>query len=212
MNIKCFEVDEQEAGVKACEYLEAAERSKENYYKQMAEVYEAVCANGSENTQIFDPIHAIRTAPRDLKGRPMLAVARADNRPQVIVKGWSWDSRLQILASDEHSYHHAWHTTINCLTLNFAIPDFQSPPTDIKGYALVPKIPAEVRNELDLRDTQLKDHFIFFEVDEWADQSHFKPVNPDPYLCKMIGTALEDLVTAIPQRARNPPSPSAART
>jgi hypothetical protein len=143
-------------------------------YQALESAYQAAAA-GRPLISLSD---AFATAPRDEKGRPRLAIARAD-RVQVhlrtsnercdfraIARGGSfWDGRS--MRNPQYN-------------VGVAVPGMLSSVPD--GYALVPIVPPDVR-----RSHSLETHFILWEVEQWSPTQIGARPDRDPYLLKHLG-------------------------
>ena len=150
-------------------------RSNEEYYACL-KGYEAL----AEGAAILDVGDAIRTSVRDEKGRPRLAIARAD-RTEVRLSWWLRHRDAEF-DSGTTQYRESMIERI----------DMGATPLDhVHGYAMVPMVPPNVRPKVNLRG-----YHILWEVEEWADNSHEQQPDRDPYLLERISGPLFTVVAA----------------
>lgn len=157
----------------------ASEVNKE--YQAAIKGYQAL----AEGTALLDLDEVFQNCPVDENGRPKLAIHRAD-RKQV---RFTWDggstrafftdtggSRQRSVVVDmgrEHGKRRAWN-------------DGTTSHAYLNGYSIVPMVPADVRPKFG----QLKDMFILWEVEKWADDQIRATPDRDPYLLKHIHGSL----------------------
>jgi hypothetical protein len=162
--------------------MEAALRERHadalEFHQACAAAYQHL-ANGR---QLLSLSAAIRAGGIGADGRPRFAVARAD-RPQVYLE---WRRNNPIVHYCAETQPTAWHAG-RFASLNRFV-DLRQTFDDARrslrtGYARVPAVPADVRPAVG----QLRDWFILWEVDEWADRSHLAPPPRDPFLLEPIG-------------------------
>ncbi len=124
---------------------------------------------------------AFSECPLDEKGRPKIAIARAD-QPQVkLNQGWSGTP------------HYRFDTTFNNRrrqrSLNLSIITRRAPYKWPEGYSLVPIVPPEHR-----KGHALHTHFILWEVEQWSDSVIRAIADRDPYLLRHVGGDLYAIV------------------
>ena len=165
MNVQTIEMEPDAAREKLKAYRARKHKDAEAEYAAAITLLEHV----ERGHQILNVGDVIAMAPRDDKGRPMLAIARAD-RKEVEFKRYSWPPRYIFDCSQQRQ--------TESLTKVFNRPDL---PNAQQGYATVPMVPADVRPATG----QLKDWHILFEVDQWHDRPFVDPP-VDPLLLKHI--------------------------
>lgn len=166
MNVTTVDMDQLEASEKLMAYRARKHKDAEKEYAAAIALLEAAEAGHS----IINVGDAIASAPRDDKGRPLLAIARAD-RKQVKFYHGRWPSSYTFDCSKQ-SYQ------TESLTKIFVRPNL---PVASIGFATVPMVPADVRPDTG----QLKDWHILFEVEQWHDSSVIDPPI-DPLLLSHI--------------------------
>lgn len=168
MNVATIDIDPLEATKKLKAYRARKHKDAEEAYAAAIKLLE-VAEQGCSIINVGD---AIAAAPRDAKGRPMLAIARAD-RKEVFLRWDSWP-----FISYTFDCAKRGHQKTKSLTKTIVRPDL---PRCAVGYATVPMVPPEVRPETG----QLKDWYILFEVERWHDRSLVDPPI-DPILLSHI--------------------------
>lgn len=152
-------------------------------YKAAIKGYEAL----AKGTKLIDIQDVFENCPRGEDHRPKLAIIRADVK-QVYFK-WRNNSTVYEFSDADNRYRRSTSTRIVQSKANQFIEvgtENWNRYKDIEGYALTPMIPLDVRPvRLDL-----KNHFILWEVEKWADvQIKAKP-DVDPYLLKHLAGTL----------------------
>lgn len=154
-------------------------------YKAAMTGYKAL----ADGTPLIDLEDVFQACPVDEKGRPRMAIARAD-RTQVQM---FWRGSEQQVTFDA-----ALNFRLSQPTLRVSVRMNRDNPTPImahnnwrgrsnlEGYALVPMVPATVRPKVG----QLHDWFILWEVEAWADRRIGASPDIDPYLLKHLGGSL----------------------
>jgi hypothetical protein len=181
MNVATIEVPREEAREKLREYRSRVHRKADDEYRRIEAAYEA--AAKGRPLILLNEVFA--TVPRDPRGRPKLAICRADRKEVRYKRGWE---------TDDFSCERVWNwrlsrgplpkgATVSVRRVDagrlggFTDHNGQWPT----GYSLVPIVPPSVRDGHDL--TQ---RFILWEVERWADQPHTAPPDRDPYLLQHI--------------------------
>lgn len=165
MNVATLEMEPEVAREKLKAYRARKHKDAEQEYAAAITLLEAV----QKGHQVINVGDAIAECPRDEKGRPMLAIARADRR-EVEFFSRSWQS--------SYTFNCAKVTETDSLTKTFIRPSLLKAH---RGYATVPMVPADVRPETG----QLKDWYILFEVEQWHDMPIVDPPI-DPLLLEHI--------------------------
>jgi hypothetical protein len=144
----------------------------------------------AEGKPLIQLSEAIRSAPRDAKGRPRLAIARADRRQvQFEVLG---DGRRVQFDTRNPRYSTRGPTDL-VVTVDYGLP---MPPLrgawEARGFALVPIVPPDVLEKVTPKN--LNGYHILFEVEAWADSRIGARPDIDPYLMRHIGGDLWAIV------------------
>lgn len=145
----------------------------------------------AQGKTLIDVEDAIRNAPRDAKGRPMLAIARADRR-QV-----ECQRRPESVTFDASALFNGAGNLIERIGGMERTAEAWA-----RGYSLVPLIPADVRPD----KGHPRDWHILWEVEGWSDRRLDAEPDRDPYLLRRVsGMVFEVLaewdLTEIEQRA-----------
>lgn len=183
MNVPTITMDPAEAQARLDEYRASLVRSADAEYEAAVAGYEAL----AEGTPVVQYGPAIAAAPVDEKGRPMLAIARADRR-QVEFE-WFGTSRSARFNTAKVS---RWALPAGSL-LDLWTPmgrlhgleDRHGYRQTVRGYALVPMVPPHALKAAGGR-SRLRDHVILWEVEEWADQPIQALPDRDPLLLRPI--------------------------
>ena len=166
MNIATIEMPAEQAREKLAAYRAQLQRRADAEYEMAAAGYKAL-ADGKVLINLTDTLHR---GGLGSDYRPRLAVSRADRREVE----FTWDSGRA--AFDTRGWR---GRRGNNLTLLFPWPNGQT--WGHRGFAMVPMVPADVRPNVDMRDC-----FILWEVEKWADRSAFARPDRDPYLLRHI--------------------------
>lgn len=182
MNVATITMDPQEARERLRHYRTGIHRKADAEWERAAVAYEQL----AEGTPLIVLSQAIQDAPFDAKGRPLLAVARADRR-QVRVTFESGRAFYDTLSPN----YSTWRTR-SLRTARERFPDLSLPITlnrDITaastGFALVPMVPPNV-----LGRRALNEHFILWDVQMWADSRIGATPDIDPYLLQRVADDL----------------------
>ncbi|MFL5580250.1 MAG: hypothetical protein ACJ8AO_07745 [Gemmatimonadaceae bacterium] len=187
MNVATITMPRADAERALLKYRAGLRLRADEEYGEIARAYEVL----AKGTPILNMAEVMRQAPRDERGRPRLAMARADRRQ--VMFGWSWrhDSRATFDASSRGLP--TWGNITEATRRNegwglfhsYDIgprPDSTNGGRELRGFALVPIVPPDVRGRRDLRK-----HFILWEVEAWADQRIGAKPDIDPYLLQPLG-------------------------
>ena len=185
MEIQTITMDREEAKEKLIHYRQATlKRCSANIrdeYLVAVKGYEALAAG----TPLINLQEAIRSGGFDEKMRPNLAVARAD-RKQVEFR-WPGGTR----ATFHTGLQSQWSATDTLL-----IPVEMAEPHGITygklnwtktvgGWAIVPMTPPGALAAIG-GGSNLRHHFILWEVEEWADRPIMTVPDRDPLLLRLI--------------------------
>ena len=197
MDVPTITMPRAEAQERLDEYYESVSRRADAEHEAAVEEYEAL-AEGTpllSLQQAFRRLWELEEAEEgkgfDEKHRPRIAVARAD-RKQVFFRWFGGIGRTQA-TFDTHKYG-GRHSDTLIRRVDFGrahgrmhhYRNGDSYHANVEGYALVPMIPADVRNRMTGR---VKDHFILWEVEEWSDRRLTAEPDRDPLLLLPIGDA-----------------------
>lgn len=188
MNVETITMDKEEARERLRGYRTALHKSADEEYQAVAAGYEAMAAG----YPIINYSAAIEDAPRDEKGRPMLAIARADMR-QV---RFEWrqgrtEADFSTLPRDlgrwqgfeRWDYMGRWPHGLMVRRVDLGRTHDSGFRVD--GYALVPLVPAEALNTIG-GTSRLKDHLILWDVEAWSDTIIGAKPDIDPFLLRPI--------------------------
>jgi hypothetical protein len=187
MNVAQMTLPKAEARRRLRATREQLHRRADSEYQQLESAYKAM-ANGKPLISLSE---VLTDCPRDEKGRPKLAIARAD-RVQVRFRaaldrslfrsigrgpGQSWWGG----AAERNPNLNITTQTVGMRAHNY---DFEKKVSSgvAEGFALVPIVPPHVRG-----NNALDTSFILWEVEAWADRVISARPDRDPYLLKRIG-------------------------
>lgn len=178
MNVAAMTMPPEDAVAKLRAARRSLHRRADAEYEALAKGYEAL----AKGLPLVNLAEAIRGAPLDEKGRPRLAVFRADQR------------QVKVSASrDAFRFSPAvWRSsrTERALEMGFPYPGaigsrWKGDHYEVvnhDGYALVPIVPPEIKGPHDLK----KCH-ILWEVEAWADSMIRTVADRDPWLLRHLG-------------------------
>jgi hypothetical protein len=181
MDAPTITMPKKEAEEKLLAYRESTRRrGTDEEHAQLADAYEAL----AKGTPLISLQDSVRFAGLDDGMRPNVAIARAD-RTQV---RFEWRYRQMRAVFDTHSPRARRRFDALAVRVDMGQRNERRHERgwgmDIGGYALVPMIPADVRNRM---TGQPRDHFILWEVEEWSDSPIGVQPDIDPLLLKHIG-------------------------
>jgi hypothetical protein len=169
MNVATITMPKGEAKRRLKEYRTGLHRRADAEYEACEAAYQEVAAG----RPLLNLTEAMRVAPRDAKGRPMIAIARAD-RLQVHVQ---WDGLTRCLFDARRNRSGAPSAS---LLISVGITRDAGGWSD--GYALVPMVPPAVKKHHALAGCH-----VLWEVEAWADRPIRALPDRDPYLLRHIG-------------------------
>jgi len=165
-------------------YRQQLKRRVDEEYEAAVIGYEVLAAG----SPLLDLREVFNTAGFHPDGRPKLAIARAD-RPQVMVRvernslefnalanPWQWSYRGSLVINVGVSRLTNDGSLAGTMASSIAEVLLKS-----RGWSLVPMVPADVRPKGDLRD-----FFVLWEVEQWADRALSSDPDRDPYLLRHI--------------------------
>lgn len=194
MDVSVIQMEPEEAQLKLDAYKGALSRRHSSIVNE--EWYAAVRAYEelAKGTPLIDPFAAIRECGWRPDARPVLAIARADQRLcawQVSRSGRWWDNEAK-----QYKGQYApmmWEFTARrdrfdrqrASNLRLEVRDVQTePPASPKGgTAMVPMVPPDV---MPARGCDLSKHFVLWEVESWdvappVDPMLLRPIGGDLY-------------------------------
>ena len=171
MNVAKIEVPESEAKEKLRAYRKQLHRRADAEFDACAAGY----AQLAKGRALVDVGAAIRSAPRDAKNRPRLAIARADRKQVHYLPGEGRD-RFCTAASIY---------TLNSPSLDMVFSGAVWSSRPMEGFALVPMVPADALEAAG--NPALKKCFVLWEVEQWADRSIGSRPDIDPFLLLPLG-------------------------
>ena len=171
MDVATIEFDPDAVAIQLKEYRRRKHKDAESEYSAAEKLLAAAVDNGKPIVNVAD---AIAFGEFDDKGRPLLAIARAD-RKQVRVDRRGYSPFITFDATA----HGGRQTETLVRTIERSV--LRKNSKWCNGYATVPMVPPRVRP----KTGQLKDWFILWEVDIWHDQPIVDPPH-DPWLLKHI--------------------------
>ena len=130
--------------------------------------------------KLIDMATVFADCPMDDKGRPKLAIFRAD-QAQVKVSN---DHRSGVNGWHFHSVE--WRRRAASLNMRFSSGGRETNMGYRDGYALVPIVPIEHRPAR----FDASKHFILWEVEEWSDRQIGAKPDIDPFLLRHVGGSL----------------------
>lgn len=191
MNVATITMTPEQAAEKLEAYEACLRRVHDDELAAAVEGYRAL----AEGTPLLDLDEAFRNCPVDRLGRPRLAVARAD-RTKVYMR---WTDRDEtVLYSTEAEAITKWNPRFEyhaglCWRVSlhrehgqrYQVGDHWYGST-LTGFALVPLVPPDVLASR----SQLRNHHVLWEVDQWSKTPHSQKPDRDPYLLRHLGGTL----------------------
>lgn len=179
MDVQTITMNPHEAQRRLHQYRKSLHHSADMEYAAAVAGYEALAGG----TPVLQLRPTIRNAPRDEKGRPRIAVARAD-RHYLHFRWARFDSTASFstLSSDQF-WDYRRRNPDGLLLLDVNMGDQAREYTN--GYALVPMVPPEAVAAAGGR-SQLRHHLVVWEVEEWSDTPLNVAPDRDPLLVKVI--------------------------
>jgi len=184
VDVPLITMDPTAAMTKLRAYRQQLKRRVDEEYEAAVIGYEVLAAG----SPLLDLREVFNTAGFHPDGRPKLAIARAD-RPQVMVRvernslefnalanPWQWSYRGSLVINVGVSRLTNDGSLAGTMASSIAEVLLKS-----RGWSLVPMVPADVRPKGDLRD-----FFVLWEVEQWADRALSSDPDRDPYLLRHI--------------------------
>jgi hypothetical protein len=179
MNVPLIRMEPAEAREQLREYRTSLHKRADAEYEAVAKGLEAL----ADGTPILSLPQAIQAGGFDEKMRPRVAIARADRR-QVAFR-WAPRTTVGVFSTAlPGAAGRATPTMIRSVDLGrrHGVKEGTSDAW-IEGYALVPMIPAAVRNATRFLE---RETFILFEVEQWSDTRLGVQPDRDPYLLRHL--------------------------
>lgn len=172
MNAPTLTMPKDEAKARLKQYRASRHHAADEEYQRIATAYEAL----AEGTPLLQLSEAFRLAPLDEKGRPRLAIARADKR-QVFLSNIHRKSVLEFDTEERRQWNQ--HAVINrVVRVPFATDK------ELRGYALTPIIPPDAREKA--KGEKPHDVFVLWEIEKWADEPIKALPDRDPMLLRRL--------------------------
>jgi hypothetical protein len=176
MNVDLITMDPDEAREQLRDYRAQLHRRADLEYEAVVQGLEEL----AKGHRLLDVRDAIERGGFDERGRPRLAIARADRR-QVEFQWQGWGS--DVARFDARFRRHESST----LLLEFPVPQpaqaRHRPGWETRGFSLVPMIPARVRNQVQFRE---RDVYVLWEVEAWSDTPLRAVPDRDPLLLRRL--------------------------
>lgn len=187
MDVSTITMDPAEAERRLKEYRRHKHHGADAEYQAAAVAYEQL-AKGTPLLLLSD---AIAGAPLDAKGRPRLAIARADRRQVMLQPHPAWTMRGRILFNALDPATVGEWDRFPQLAIDAPLPSQAelSPHSNMRGFALVPMVPPAV-----LGNRGRNTHFVLWEVEAWADVRIGAKPDIDPYLLRYVAPDLYAVV------------------
>lgn len=181
MNVATIEMPAEVAEQELKSYRKALHRRADSEYQEIALGLEAL----AKGTPLLQLTRVFENVPVDEKGRPKLAVARADRLRVRVRSEGTRGFGGQFRFDSDYAYRRGpsvreGQVAVRSPVASHAVPD---------GYAIVPIVPPSVRGTLDLSR-----HFTLWEVERWADSARDVGPDIDPLLLRRISTDLYAVV------------------
>jgi hypothetical protein len=178
MDVPLITMDPHAAREQLHEYRRSLHKRADAEYEAVAKGLKAL----ADGTPIISLPQAIQSGGFDQEMRPRLAIARAD-RTQVEFS-WRPNGRDGLFSTATAGYR-ATPTLLRQVDLGreHGMKTASGWDKTVRGYALVPMIPADVRNSVRFA---ARETFILFEVEQWSDTRLGAQPDRDPYLLRHL--------------------------
>ena len=181
MNVQTISEPQDSAKAKLKAYRAQLHRRADDEYRAIAQGYAAL----AKGLPLLDLQAVMRDVECDEKGRPKLAIARADRR-QVEFSPIGWSAETDRGRFDARRNNGPSQTLVRPV-------EFSTRTARRRGYALVPLVPADAIERAGGR-VGLRFHYVLWEVAEWADRPLVAQPDRDPYLLRHVGGDLYAVV------------------
>lgn len=169
MNVSLIQMDPAAARAKLAAYQAQLRRRADEEYEAAVAGYQAL----AEGTALINLADAFAMTGLGEDNRPRLAVARADRR-QVFFRLNQDHLEFNALKNPDLEY-------AGSLVVHVPYQHTVKGMWGIRGYALVPMVPADVRPA-----GLLSNYFTLWEVEKWADRPIRATPDRDPYLLRHL--------------------------
>lgn len=176
MNVSTVQMPREIAMAKLRTVRKVLRRRADAEYQALERAYSAL----QDGTPLLELRQSIALGGYDAKGRPKIAIARADRR-KVFVE--SRRANDPIVFDSSRAATDNWSRAPRGSTLRVEIESLA--PAGERGWTLVPMIPPEVR--VDHPSSSDRERFILWEVEEWKDQRLGLQPPRDPMLIEPLG-------------------------
>lgn len=184
MNVTTITMPKAEAQARLKDYRRSLHRRAAAEYAAVAEGLEQL----AQGTALLNLADVFAACPVDERGRPRLAIARAD-RTQVTFRQYHDETRARFAAAAGWRLSRLKNAEI-AVELGRRPPPLPPNQWMLWGYTLVPLVPPEVRRG----HTDLAHYRTLWEVERWADQPIGAAADRDPYLLRHLGGDLYAVV------------------
>lgn len=199
MNVATIQVPKAEAESKLREYRRRVHAKADSEYARIREAYEAA-ASGKPLLVLSQ---VMEQSPRDQRGRPMLAVARADRRQVRVTASTNFDTFSVAFRWGGNQPKRDAEIAV-ARPLPPELTNYRSVMVqknggekaasywhgvNAEGFSLIPITPPDVA-----RGHDLSRRFVLWEVEQWADQVIDSRPDRDPYLLERLGDDLYAVV------------------
>lgn len=185
MDVATITMSKEQARSKLVEYRRGLDRRRDGEWERAYIAYKQL----AKGTPLVILSEAIANAPRDAQGRPRLAISRADFTQTKYGRSiGDTTERFMRWTGQWSTPGRAPHDSVISVPLS---PSAPRPSAYIEGYALVPVVPPDVQ-----RGHDLSNHFILWEVEQWADRPIGTQPDRDPYLLRRIADDFYAIVAA----------------
>jgi hypothetical protein len=183
MTVATIVMAPEEARARLQEYRAGVHRKADAEWEQAAVAYERL----AQGTPLVVLSQVIADSLCDVKGRPLLAIARADRKQVECTLGGSGNRVTFDTQIPKYRQRDAGRKGLQ-FTYELTRPAV-GVPLWTRGYALVPMVPPNV-----LQRRQLRDHFVLWDVVAWADSRIGAKPPVDPYLLERVADDLYAIV------------------
>lgn len=188
MDVPTITMDREEAEARLAEYRQGRRRRVARELAAEWQRIEILYGELAKGTPVLDIEQVFHEAPLDERGRPRIAIARADRRQVHFC--WEWRSGLMVFNASEETAGHCGPTLRIVVNARREAPHPSTWPQN--GYALVPLVPPRAI-PVGGRSA-LRDHFVLWEVEAWADRRIGSQPDRDPFLLRHLDGTLYAVV------------------
>lgn len=186
MDVELIQMDPAAARERLHMYRDALKRRADAEYEAAAMGYEAL----AKGTPLVDIAEVFQACPVDAKGRPRLAIARADRKQvEFRAEGHWWGSSPTVT---EYRFDAASPNGNYLIEVRVPVDIEVGSERPKTGFALVPMVPPDVEP----RKAILRKRSILWEVEAWSDRRIGATPDRDPYLLEHVTGTLYAVVGA----------------